>query len=76
LICNAGHERCGRGAAGIGPTAEIARAFVTGFADRSALGGISETQIVSKPFVNDELARKVRVALAGGVSAKVVPVRP
>jgi len=50
--------------------------FVTGFADRSALGGISETQIVSKPFVNDELARKVRVALAGGVSAKIVPVRP
>jgi CheY-like chemotaxis protein len=45
--------------------------FVTGFADRSALGGISETQIVSKPFVNDELARKVRLALAAGVSAKV-----
>jgi CheY-like chemotaxis protein len=32
--------------------------FVTGFAGRSAFAGISETQIVSKPFVNDELAAK------------------
>jgi CheY-like chemotaxis protein len=50
--------------------------FVTGFADHSALAGISETQIVSKPFVDDELARKVRLALAGGVSAKVVRLPP
>jgi CheY-like chemotaxis protein len=40
--------------------------FVTGFADRSALAGISEAHIVSKPFSEDELARKVRFALAQG----------
>ncbi len=37
--------------------------FVTGFAERSVLDGISEAQIVSKPFVNSELADKVRQAL-------------
>ena len=29
--------------------------FITGFADRAALAGVSETHIVGKPFVNDEL---------------------
>jgi signal transduction histidine kinase len=39
--------------------------FITGFADRTALTGVSETQIVGKPFVDGELAEKVRLALAG-----------
>jgi signal transduction histidine kinase/ActR/RegA family two-component response regulator len=37
--------------------------FVTGFADRSALAGFNELQIVRKPFLNEELAEKVRQAL-------------
>ena len=38
--------------------------FVTGFAEREALSGISDRYIVSKPFVTDELAEKVQMALA------------
>jgi CheY-like chemotaxis protein len=38
--------------------------FVTGFADITALGDIGEDRIVKKPFVGDELAIKVRAALA------------
>jgi signal transduction histidine kinase len=49
--------------------------FVTGFADRTALAGISEEQIISKPFIDDELAHKVRLALAEGDSRKVVRLR-
>jgi signal transduction histidine kinase/ActR/RegA family two-component response regulator len=49
--------------------------FVTGFADRTALAGISEAQIISKPFIGDELADKVRLALAEGASKKVVRLR-
>ncbi|HYD48282.1 MAG TPA: response regulator [Terriglobales bacterium] len=37
--------------------------FVTGFADRTMLSGVSESNIVGKPFVDDELASKVRLAL-------------
>lgn len=39
--------------------------FVTGFADRAALSDVNESNIVSKPFVDDELLHKVRLALAG-----------
>jgi len=49
--------------------------FVTGFADRSALTGIDEERIISKPFVADELADKVRTSLAAKVSGKVVRLR-
>jgi signal transduction histidine kinase len=49
--------------------------FVTGFADRTVLSGISEAQIISKPFIDDELAQKVRLALAEGDSKKVVRLR-
>ena len=49
--------------------------FVTGFADRTALAGISEAQIISKPFIDDELAQKVRLVLAEGDSNKVVRLR-
>jgi signal transduction histidine kinase len=37
--------------------------FVTGFADRGALGGVSEAEIVGKPFLDGELDEKVRRAL-------------
>jgi CheY-like chemotaxis protein len=49
--------------------------FVTGFADRTALAGVSEKRVISKPFVDGELADKVRLALAEGVSDKVVQLR-
>jgi signal transduction histidine kinase len=49
--------------------------FVTGFADRTALAGISETQIISKPFIDDEFVHKVRLALAEGDSRKVIRLR-
>jgi signal transduction histidine kinase len=42
--------------------------FITGFADRAALAGISETHIVGKPFVNDELVTKLRSILVEEVS--------
>ncbi len=48
--------------------------FITGFADRTALTGVSEAQIIGKPFVDGELADKVRHALAGA-SGNVVRLR-
>jgi signal transduction histidine kinase len=42
--------------------------FVTGFADRAALEGVSESDIVGKPFMDDELVTKVRRTLAGTAS--------
>jgi signal transduction histidine kinase len=38
--------------------------FMTGYADRAALTGISETQVVGKPFRGEELTDKIRHALA------------
>jgi signal transduction histidine kinase len=38
--------------------------FITGFADRTALAGVSESHIIGKPFRQTELAHKVRVTLA------------
>ena len=49
--------------------------FVTGFADRTALAGIGEAQIISKPFLDDELVHKVRLALAEGDLGKVIRFR-
>jgi signal transduction histidine kinase/ActR/RegA family two-component response regulator len=49
--------------------------FVTGFADRTAIAGVSEAQIISKPFVDNELAEKVCAALAGNAAPNVVPLR-
>jgi signal transduction histidine kinase len=49
--------------------------FITGFADRTALAGVSEAQIVGKPLLDDELAEKVRLALAGGGANNVVRLR-
>src|SRR4029078_5892333 len=49
--------------------------FVTGFSDRGALEGVSEAYIVGKPFIDDELATKVRNALAEGTRGNVVRLR-
>jgi signal transduction histidine kinase len=49
--------------------------FVTGFADRGALAGIGENHIIRKPFVDNELASKVRTILASGKRDNVVPLR-
>jgi signal transduction histidine kinase len=50
--------------------------FVTGYADRAQLDGVSEAQIVGKPFVDQELQEKVRNALAWRTTGKVVRLRP
>ena len=50
--------------------------FITGFADKSALGGVGDARIIKKPFLGDELANKVHAALATvslRSSSKVVP---
>ncbi len=52
--------------------------FITGYADKTALGEIGDARIVKKPFVGDELADKVRAALTKGhidPTGKVVPIR-
>jgi CheY-like chemotaxis protein len=49
--------------------------FVTGFADRAALADISEYRFVTKPFVNDDLAKSVHVALAERDAQNVVRLR-
>jgi CheY-like chemotaxis protein len=50
--------------------------FVTGYADRAALEGVSEAQIIGKPFVDNELHEKVRTALARRAPGRVVRLRP
>ena len=45
--------------------------FVTGFADRTALAGVSEAHIVGKPFATDELADKARLALLRGAGTSL-----
>jgi CheY-like chemotaxis protein len=40
--------------------------FVTGYPDKTALGGVSEERIIKKPFVDDELTTKVNIALIKG----------
>jgi signal transduction histidine kinase/ActR/RegA family two-component response regulator len=37
--------------------------FVTGYADRAALAGVDEAHIIGKPYVDDELTTKIRLAL-------------
>jgi CheY-like chemotaxis protein len=49
--------------------------YITGFADRSALTGVSETEIIRKPFVDNELAEKVWQAVTGAGRANVVRLR-
>jgi signal transduction histidine kinase/CheY-like chemotaxis protein len=52
--------------------------FVTGYADTSALAEIGEARVIKKPYVGDELANKVRAALASAdarSTGKVLPLR-
>jgi CheY-like chemotaxis protein len=52
--------------------------FVTGYADKTALGDISEEALIKKPFIDDELTRKVHSALIKGAahsSDKIVALR-
>jgi len=49
--------------------------FVTGFADRTALAHVDEAHIIRKPLAEDELASKVRLALADPTASKVVRLR-
>jgi signal transduction histidine kinase len=49
--------------------------FVTGFADRSMLSGVSETRIVRKPFMQDELASKIVRSIACTDGSNVVPLK-
>lgn len=50
--------------------------FVTGYADRAALEGVSEAQIIGKPFVGNALHDRVRTALARRPPGRVVHLRP
>jgi CheY-like chemotaxis protein len=49
--------------------------LVTGYADERALAAVGEDRLVLKPFRTEDLARKVRVALSGPDSGKVVVLR-
>jgi signal transduction histidine kinase/ActR/RegA family two-component response regulator len=49
--------------------------FVTGFADRTALAHVNEAHIIRKPLAEDELANKVRLALADPAASNVVRLR-
>jgi CheY-like chemotaxis protein len=49
--------------------------LVTGYADERALAVVGEDRLVLKPFRTEDLGRKVRVALGGPDSGKVVSLR-
>jgi CheY-like chemotaxis protein len=49
--------------------------FITGYADRAALAGVSEDRIVGKPYTDDELATKVEDALSVPSASNVVRLR-
>jgi CheY-like chemotaxis protein len=49
--------------------------FITGYADRAALAGVSEERIVGKPFTDDEIATKVQAALSVPPANNVVRLR-
>ena len=44
--------------------------FITGFADRTALAGVGEHHIIGKPFRHEDLAQKIRAALAENGAAR------
>ena len=49
--------------------------FVTGYADKNALRDVGEERIIKKPFIGEELAKKVNAALIKSIprlGAKVV----
>jgi CheY-like chemotaxis protein len=53
--------------------------FLTGYADKSALGDIAEQRIIRKPFIDDELITKVDSAVSKGgarlADKVVIPLR-
>jgi CheY-like chemotaxis protein len=49
--------------------------LVTGFADRAGLAAVSDEHIIGKPFLDDELATKVRNALSASLSGNVIRLR-
>jgi CheY-like chemotaxis protein len=49
--------------------------LVTGYADEHAVAAVGEDRLVLKPFRTEDLARKMRVALGGPDSGKVVSLR-
>lgn len=49
--------------------------LVTGYADERAVAAVGEDRLVLKPFRNEDLARKVRMALGGPDSGQVVSLR-
>ena len=49
--------------------------LVTGNADERALAAVGEDRLVLKPFRTEDLARKMRMALGGPDSGKVVSLR-
>lgn len=49
--------------------------LVTGYADERVLASVGEDCLVLKPFRTEDLARKIRVALGGPDSGKVVSLR-
>jgi len=53
--------------------------FVTGYADKNALRDVGEERIIKKPFIGEELSRKVNAALVKGTAPRsgnvVVPLR-
>ena len=54
-----------------GRKANLPVLFITGFAERSTMEGIEEPQILRKPFVEDDLAERVRIALAAAGTPQV-----
>jgi CheY-like chemotaxis protein len=49
--------------------------LVTGFADERALAAVGVDRLVLKPFRNEDLGRKLRMALGGPDSGQVVELR-
>jgi len=49
--------------------------LVTGYADESSIAAAGVDRLVLKPFRNEELARKVRMALGGPEGGQVVSLR-
>jgi CheY-like chemotaxis protein len=50
--------------------------FITGYADKTALGEVDDDRIIKKPFIGDELSNKVHAALtkvSRRSSGKVLP---
>ena len=53
--------------------------FVSGYAEKTALGDVGEERIIKKPFIDNELTTKVNFAISKGTSGflnrRVVPLR-